>query len=289
MVRAAGFRATVFGYSRCMTIAAVDTGPQPRSLLTPADPPPFSPVNTGGRAPILLLADHAGRAFPETLDRLGLDAPPLDRHITYDIGIADVTRRLAERLDAPAIMHNYSRLLIDPNRPLDDPTSICAVSDGVMVPGNRDLGPLDRAARADAVYWPYHGAIAAAIDGFLALGVAPAVISLHSFTPFLRSLPRPWHIGVLWDQDGRIAVPLMAALARDPALCVGDNQPYSGRNRHGYTVETHAMERGFANVLLELRQDLIDTPATAAAWADRLAEVLAPILADREIYRPRAA
>jgi len=262
--------------------------PPPSDLLGPDDPPPFTVHNPRGRAAVVLVADHAGRAIPAAFGRLGLDQGALDRHFAYDIGIAPLTRDLADRLDAPAILHNYSRLLIDPNRPLYDPTSICEIGEGVVIAGNRGLTVRDRAARAAAFFHPYHDAVDAAVRRYLDRGTAPALLSLHSFTPQYRGHVRPWHAGVLWAEDGRIPEPLIAALRRDPALCVGDNQPYSGRLRYGYTVETHAMSRGLANALIEVRQDLIGHPGGAQAWAARLADALAPILADEAVYRRRA-
>ncbi|MGP1396761.1 MAG: N-formylglutamate amidohydrolase [Inquilinaceae bacterium] len=264
--------------------AAGPAAPSP-SLIGPDDPPPFSLVNPDGKARVLLVADHAGAAIPASMDRLGLGDAPMERHIAYDIGIGWLTGRLATLLDAPAMMHNYSRLLIDPNRPLDDPTSICAISDGVIVPGNRHVTAAEAAARAASFFHPYHQAVDAAIGRWLDRGVAPAIVSLHSFTPEMRGFPRPWQVGILWGKDGRMAEPLIAALARDPALCVGDNEPYSGLNMHGYTIETHALARGLANVLIEVRQDQIETESDAHAWADRLAAPLAAILDDEVLYR----
>ncbi|NBC31998.1 MAG: N-formylglutamate amidohydrolase [Alphaproteobacteria bacterium] len=252
----------------------------PGPLLGPHDPPVITHVNPEGRAPLLLVADHAGRAIPAALDRLGLDDAALSRHIAYDIGIVPLARHLAERLDAPCIMNNYSRLVIDPNRSVDDPTSICVVSDGTVIPGNRSLTETDQRLRARTFCHPYHQAIDSALAGFAARGIAPAFVSLHSFTPDFRGGPRPWHVGVLYDEDDRMPRLLMQRLSRDSNLCIGDNQPYSGRRGYGYTVDTHAMARGLPNALIEVRQDLIADPADAIAWADRLAGVLGDVLAD---------
>lgn len=254
-------------------------------IVGPDDPPVYLRHNPAGRARAVVLADHARNRIPAALDRLGLPHAPLDRHIAYDIGVEWMARRLADRLDAPALLHGYSRLIIDPNRPLDDPTSICAISDGVVVPGNRHVDPEHAADRAAAFHRPYHGAVDAEIRRLETGGAVPAVISVHSFTPTLRGAQRPWHVGILWADDGRIPRPLMAALAEDEKICVGDNEPYSGRNLHGYTMETHALPRGLPNALIEVRQDLITTEADAIAWADRLADALLPILADDGLYR----
>lgn len=259
------------------------------TLLGPDDPPGFTLVNPDGKASTLLVADHAGRAFPTSLGLLGLDPAVLDLHVAYDIGIAAFSRRLAERLDAPLLLHGYSRLILDPNRQLDDPTSICAISDGVIVPGNARLTGEEERARADAFFHPYHDAVAGQLDRLSVRCRAPALLSLHSFTPVMRGFVRPWHVGVLWRDDGRIPLPLMEALRQDPAVTVGDNQPYSGRNAHGYTVHHHAEQRGLPHVLIEMRQDLIAADAAAAAWADRLADIFLPILADQDLYQPLQA
>jgi predicted N-formylglutamate amidohydrolase len=249
------------------------------TLLGPDDPPPFELYNAGGRKPCLLICDHASAAIPRSLGDLGLDAGQRRRHIAWDIGIAEVTRSLARRLDAPAVLSGYSRLVIDCNRHLEDPTSIAQESDDVPVPGNRCLDAAARAARAAACFWPYHHAITGQIHQMRAAGSLPSLISLHSFTPVLQGFERPWHIGVLWNTDGRLAQPVLKSLARDISLCVGDNEPYDGRAGRGYGVAMHGEREQLAHVLLELRQDLIDTHHGAEAWAARLAHLFAEILA----------
>ena len=234
---------------------------------------------------MLLTCDHASNAIPRALGDLGLPSAAQRQHIAWDIGAAAVTRLLAEALDAPALLTGYSRLVIDCNRDPGDPTSIPAVSDGVAVPGNRNLPEAARAARHAACFRPYHSAIAARLDALLAAGTPPALLSIHSFTPVMAGVARPWHIGILWDKDGRIPQPLLAALRADPAITVGDNQPYSAREPAGYTVRHHAVQRGLPHVAIELRQDLVAGNEGARSWAARLAAALRPILARREIYR----
>ena len=209
-------------------------------LLLPGDPPPFETVNPQGKARLVLFSDHAGRAIPQRLGNLGLTEAELDQHIGWDIGIANLARRLAAALDAPAVLGGYSRLVIDCNRRLDDPTSIAQESDRIPVPGNRGLSAAERKARQDAIFRPYHAAIEAAIAGKRAAGPEPAILSLHSFTPRMNGFARPWHIGVLWNRDPRLPVPLMARLMQEPGLVVGDNEPYSGKDEHGYSVIAHA-------------------------------------------------
>jgi predicted N-formylglutamate amidohydrolase len=256
----------------------------PLSCLGSDDPPPYLALTSAGAAPVLITCDHASNRVPHALGTLGLAPAELARHIGWDIGAAEVSRRLATRLDAPAILANYSRLVIDCNRDPDDATFIPETSDGVAIPGNRGLSDEVRAARRGAIFAPYHAAIAAWLEPQLARGVAPVVLSIHSFTPVMAGRARPWHVGILWDADPRIPVPLLEALRADPALVVGDNEPYSARDPHGYTIEHHAVSRGLPHVAIELRQDLIAQGDGARAWADRLADALKPILARSALY-----
>jgi predicted N-formylglutamate amidohydrolase len=255
------------------------------ALLSPVDPAPFTILNPEALAPIMLVCDHASNAIPAVLGGLGLTQSEAKLHIAWDIGAAAVTAALAARLGATALSSGFSRLVVDCNRRLDDPTAIPEISDGIVVPGNRALTPLHRAARAAACYHPYHAAIAARLAGFAAAGVVPAVIAIHSFTPVMQGFQRPWQAGVLWDRDDRIAAPLLQALAAPGDLTVGDNLPYSGRDPEGYTLEHHAIPHGLPHVMLELRQNEIDTPAGAERMALRLEAALRPILADPALYR----
>jgi predicted N-formylglutamate amidohydrolase len=255
-------------------------------LLAPEEPGPYEVRNQAGRAPVLFLCDHATRFVPRALGDLGLSEAELSRHVAWDIGIAELTRALAARLDAPAVLSHFSRLVVDPNRALDDPTLIPQLSDGVIVPGNRDLSTEARQARIRTFHRPYHAAVARMLDAMVARGPAPALISMHSFTPVMKGVERPWQIGILWNRDARLPLPLIARLSAQ-GLAVGDNEPYSGRDNHGYSLHVHAEPRGLANVLIEVRQDLIDTHHGAGEWADRLFQALAAVLADPAIHRAR--
>jgi predicted N-formylglutamate amidohydrolase len=254
-------------------------------LLGPHDPPPFSVLNPDGRAPVVLLCDHASNRVPAALGEIGLDEAARARHIAWDIGAAEVTRHLAGLLGAPALLSGYSRLVVDCNRAVDDPTAMRQISDGTIVPGNRGLDENARAQRAASCYWPYHSAVTATIERVAARGVVPAIISIHTCTPVMKDLERPWHIGVLSNTDRRMAELLIAELSRDSALCVGDNQPYSGLDPHGYSIETHALPAGRPNVLLEIRQDLVDTQHGAQHWATLVESALQAVMAHPELVR----
>ena len=214
---------------------------------------------------ILFLCDHASNYIPEDLESLGLPVRELERHIAYDIGAADVTRKLADIYKAPAVLSTFSRLLIDPNRGRDDPTLVMKVSDGAIIPGNRTLSDAGIAERIQNFYDPYDQAIAHMISQFTGAGIKPHIISIHSFTPIWKGFLRPWEIGILWDKDQGMAEPLIASL-RKRGLTVGDNEPYSGA-LEGDTLNRHATVNSLPNILVEVRQDLISTKETAEKWA----------------------
>lgn len=257
-------------------------------LLAGDEPPPFEIVNAGGAAPLVLVCDHASNRVPRVLHHLGLAPAPLREHIAWDIGAADVARRLARRFAAPLALTNYSRLVIDCNRALNDPSSIPAESDGIPVPGNRGLAQGERLQRAETLFKPYHEAVARLVALKAEHGPPPCVVSIHSFTPVFQRTRRPWHVGVLWNEDRRIAIPLMEALRRDPDRVVGDNEPYSARDGVGYTIAVHAESAGFAHVALEIRQDLIAVSAGAEHWAGIVGDALEAAFASAGVGVPAA-
>ena len=252
-----------------MDIASAVPGPAPVD-----DFPPFTLVAGDPAAGVLIVCDHAENRLPPGYGDLGLPESALQRHIAYDPGAAAVARGLAARLGAPAVLSTFSRLLIDPNRGEDDPTLIMRLSDGAVVPGNRQVDAEERARRIVRYHAPYHAAIDAEIDRAIAAGTPPIIISVHSFTPVWRGRMRPWQAGVLWDSDPRIALPLIAALKREGDLTVGDNEPYSGVLARD-CMYRHGSARGLAHGLIEIRQDLIGGEDEAAAWAARLARIVA--------------
>ena len=228
----------------------------------------------------LITCDHASNRVPaEVGGTLGLSDGEMGRHIAYDIGAAGVTRRLAELLDAPAILSRFSRLVIDPNRSEDDPTLVMKLYDGTIVPGNRHADAAEIERRLNLFYRPYHEALARLA------GRRPdtVLVSIHSFTPRLIGRhPRPWHVGLLYATDDRLARPLLARLNAEPDLCVGDNEPYSGQLA-GDAMDRHGVQAGRPHILIELRHDLIATGDGQRAWAERLAPILDAALADAQL------
>jgi len=233
----------------------------------------YQAYNEQKPARLLFLCDHASNAVPADLDLLGLSEADFARHIAYDIGAAELTRAVAGLWQAPALLACWSRLVVDLNRGSDDPTVVMKLSDGRVIPGNRDLdrnGVEDRILRFHA---PYHAAIATKIRDAASAGIVPILVSMHSFTPLWRGHERPWHIGVLWDRDGRLALPLLERLRREPDITVGDNEPYSGELEND-TLYRHGTMNGLPHVLIEVRQDLIADNAGVERWAARLKQIL---------------
>ena len=258
-------------------------------MLRDDEPAPFELWNAQGRTRALLVADHASNFIPGSLRQLGVEDWVLERHVAVDIGSAHLTRTLARLLDAPAILTRFSRLVIDANRQPDDPTACLAVSDGIPVPGNTGLSSVHRAQRVRTFFQPYHEAIDFRLRCFSEANVVPALISIHSCTPVFAGFERPWHVGVMYDKDSRIALPLMNRLRNNPGLCLGDNEPYSGRHSHDFTIDHHAESRGLPHVGIEVRQDLIATDEGAETWAHVLADGLRAVLVDEMLYSLRTA
>jgi predicted N-formylglutamate amidohydrolase len=248
------------------------------------DMAPVERIAGSPKAGVLFLCDHASNALPPAYGTLGLPPSQLERHIGYDIGAAAMTRRLAARFAAPAVLTTFSRLLIDPNRGVDDPTLVMRLSDGAIVPGNARVDEAEIDFRRRTFWQQYRDAVRAAIDTMSAAGPIPAVVAMHSFTPSWKGVPRPWAFGILWDSDPRFALPLIAGL-QAAGFVVGDNEPYDGA-LEGDTLDSEVTARGLAGLLIEARQDLVATQEAAEAMADCVADVLEPILQRPELHEP---
>ncbi len=246
----------------------------PKKLLAADEPAPVTVYNADGESPFLLVADHAGNLIPRALGRLGLAEAELQRHIVWDIGIAGLGRLLANALGATLIQQNYSRLVIDCNRPLDSATSISDISEHTPISGNVGMSGDARDARARDIFWPYHKRIDAELDRRRQSGRPAALIALHSFTPVFKGATRPWHAGVLYNRDPRFAHRLIALLNAERDLFVGENAPYMVSDASDYTIPMHAERRGLHHALIEIRQDLIVEENGQREWALRLARLL---------------
>lgn len=256
---------------------AADESPAPRldpvEHIAPAERP-------DAMRQLVLVCDHASNNVPPEIGSLGLSEEDMRRHIAWDVGARGVTLGLARRLGAEAVLSTWSRLVIDPNRGEDDPTLVMKLYDGSLIPGNRQVGQAETQRRLDAYHRPYHRAVSRALDRVQGERLAPALIAIHSFTPQFRGRPlRPWHVGLLWDRDDRLLRPLLRLLRAERGLCVGDNEPYSGQLQ-GDCMFTHGTQRGIPHLLIEIRNDLIETADGQEAWAERLAPMFRAAVAE---------
>ncbi len=244
------------------------------SLLAPDEPPAFEVVEATASSPFLIICDHAGKRLPRVLGNLGLAEAELGRHIAWDLGAERVARHLAYALGAFAVFQTYSRLVIDCNRQPGVSSSIPIVSESTEIPGNELLPVAAAARRARDVFTPYHARIVRELTRRSAAGLATVLVSMHSFTPIYKGVPRPWHVGILYNRDARLAHALLSLLRSDPTLVVGDNEPYSVSDESDYGIPVYGEQRGIPHVELEIRQDLLLEDAGQLAWARRLAELL---------------
>ena len=227
-------------------------------------------TNPGGSSPFVLTCDHASNFLPAEFGTLGLPAEDLSRHIAWDPGALPVARRMAEALDATLIETRISRLVIDCNRPLDAPDLVPPVSETTLIPGNAGLSDKQLAERVALSWRPFHDTIAEIVDKRLGRGQETRLVSVHSFTPVYKGKSRPWHIGIIHDEDRRLASPLISALQRLAGVTVGVNEPYSPADRVYFTLERHARSRGLVCAMIEIRNDEISGETGQRKWADLL-------------------
>lgn len=256
-------------------------------LLSDDDPPVFRIERAQGRSPVLITCDHAGRAIPRRLNRLRLPEATLSTHVAWDLGIAELGQRLSRRLDAFLIQHNYSRLVVDANRPPHADDFIAVRSERTRIAANEGLCDASRRRRLEELFLPYHRRIGEEIDQRICRGRSCVLVALHSFTPTYLDQARPWHVGVLFGRDPRLGRLLHRRLCEDSSLCVGENVPYAVSDDTDYTIVVHGERRNLPHVELEIRQDLLQHQSGLDHWSERLAEALEASLS--QLVSSRAA
>ncbi len=269
---------------------AVKKTSAPRKLLLAAEPLPFRIENASGAAQALVLCDHASFRVPRALKDMGLKKNVLKRHIGWDIGAEDAALHIARAFGAPAVIAQYSRLVVDLNRGPHYRECMPETSDHVKIPANADLNKKDREQRLAEIYRPYHKAAARVIDRQIAAKRPPLILSIHSMTPRMDGVSRPWHMSLLWNREAKLARCVAQALRRArPDILVGENEPYTltGERFVGSTIWRHTEERGLPYLLVEFRQDLVDTRQKAAAWAEVFIKAVRPVLDDPETFAGR--
>lgn len=249
--------------------------PQISTILSKEDPHPVELINRTGSSEFVLTCEHAGRAIAGGLGDLGLSADDMDRHIAWDIGAEGLSRALAALLDAPLVLQRYSRLIVDCNRPFEATDCFPEVSDGTAIPANRSLSHADRMRRFVEIHEPLHRTIGNLLDERARCGQPTVLVSVHSFTPVLAGVHRPWLLGALANRDASFAQTFLQAFAaRNADISVALNEPYTVDDMSDYTIPVHGERRQLAHVLLEVRNDQIGEPTGQALWAQLLADAL---------------
>lgn len=234
-------------------------------------------TNRAGRSPYVIVCDHASNRLPASFGTLGLDASEMQRHIAWDPGALPVAERMAEGLDATLVQSCVSRLAIDCNRPLAANDLIPEISETTAIPGNAALTVAQREARIALSWRPFHDAIDEVVSERLGEGRETRLVSVHSFTPVYKGVSRPWHIGIIHDEDARLAAPLIAALRELDNVNVGINEPYSPADRVYFTLEHHGRSRGLPCAMIEIRNDEIPAQTGQRKWADLLTGIFAEL------------
>lgn len=251
-----------------------------RPLLAIDEPPPYAVFNPDGTSPYLLLCEHASNRIPQALGDLGLPEAERQRHIAWDIGVNSLAQHLSRTLDAPLFIANYSRLVIDCNRPLGASSAIPEVSEATEIPGNIGLTDAEKAQRIETLFMPFADAVARRLDVLQQQGRRQLVVGIHSFTPVYFGKQRPWHAGILYGEATNFGQSLIRELRSEAALTIGDNEPYNIHPDEDYTVPVHADARGLPGALVEVRHDLIDTLSGVSDWGNRLTRCLQAALKD---------
>ena len=225
-------------------------------ILTSAEEAPYVVLNEDSNYPVLLVCDHASNRFPLSLDSMKLDQRVQDSHLAIDIGARNVTCKLAKKLNCTAVICEYSRLVIDCNRDLNDIDIFLQSGDGVVIEGNHNLSEDHKRSRAKEIYWPYHNSIEAEINRLALKKIKPLFVSIHSFTPKMDGQERPWELGVLWHKDEVTARHFLREFSKAD-FSVGDNQPYTGKGSRNFTIQYHAEKNNLSHVSIEMRQDIV--------------------------------
>jgi predicted N-formylglutamate amidohydrolase len=263
---------------------------RPARVLSPGEPPPFRIENAQGKGIGLVVCDHASNRVPRALKDLGLKKAELKKHIGWDIGAEDASLHIGRALDMPVVLANYSRLVLDLNRAPHHEECIAEVSDHVKIPANAGLSKGDRERRLKEIFWPYQNKIGKMLDVSARKKQVPVLLAIHSLTPEMDGVKRPWHISILWNREEKIAKQIVKEIRNShPDLLVGENEPYTlfSDRFPGSTVWRHAEERNLPYVFVEFRQDLIDTKEKAVTWANILLQAMRPVLENPATYQGR--
>ncbi|WP_264210879.1 N-formylglutamate amidohydrolase [Leisingera thetidis] len=236
-------------------------------------------VNRKGTGPVLLLCEHASSDIPARYGGLGLKEADRLSHAAWDPGARAVALHMSRALDAPLVASRVSRLVYDCNRPPEAASAMPEKSELVEVPGNKELTAAQRQERVDTVYAPFCGTVSKVINARKEAGLRTVLVTMHSFTPVYYGQHRAVEIGVLHDSDSRLADAMLAAAPALPHRHVERNAPYGPADGVTHSLKIHGLAHGLANVMIEIRNDLVTSPEEEEAMAEEMLTLLRPALA----------
>lgn len=248
-------------------------------LLTEAEGKAVTVENADGTSAVLLVCEHASLRLPASLGTLGLPKDALSAHIAWDPGALAVAKRLSAQLDATLLFQNFSRLAYDCNRPPESPDAMPAVSEIFEIPGNRDIDPAERQARVDEIYRPWQRTLSETIAARKRAGRETVIVTIHTFTPVYKGVPRDVQIGILHDRDSRLADAMLEGA--DGQFVVRRNEPYGPRDGVTHTLVEHGLANGLFNVMIEVRNDLVGDARGQEVVAGLLGRMLGESLSVR--------
>lgn len=251
-------------------------------FLTERDGQPVAVENADGRSPVMLVCEHASLHLPEAVGTLGLSQEALSSHIAWDPGALAVSRLMSKSLDATLIFQRFSRLVYDCNRPPESPAAMRDVSEVFRIPGNENLSTAEKTARTQALYYPFQNRIRDEIAARAGRGQQTVLVTVHSFTPVYFGKQREVEIGILHDADSRLADRMLKAAADTVLYRVERNEPYGPADGVTHTLELHALPNGLLNVMIEVRNDLIEDEIGQGVVADFLTGLLSESLQQTE-------
>ncbi|SEO18054.1 Predicted N-formylglutamate amidohydrolase [Pseudorhodobacter antarcticus] len=230
--------------------------------------------NARGQSCIVIVCEHASSYIPEVYKNLGMRVADLLSHAAWDPGALDVARGISFRLDARLVASGVSRLVYDCNRPPSAMDAMPAQSETIKIPGNADLTADQRRERSDLYYTPFRDHLAKTISAT----AQPVVVTVHSFTPIYNGEARSVEIGILHDTDRRFADTMLALAHVHTLADVQRNAPYGPEHGVTHTLKEHAINAGHLNVMIEIRNDLIQTADQQNKMADTLSTWLSETL-----------
>jgi len=253
----------------------MNTASSPPFKLNSSDPKTFRIFGAKRPSPIVFVCDHAGRKIPSALKHLAPAKMHMKRHIACDNGARKTAKLIARKLNAPLVVQRYSRLVVDCNRPVDSPQSMPPVSDGTAIAFNQNISASERQARLQEIFYPYHNAITQELNQ--RSDAVPALVAIHSFTPYLRNAPyRKWHVDLIARSHRQFALDMQDALRSEfPHLNIGFGQVFKLSDETDFTLPNHGESRNIPNISIEVRNDLLANAAGINAWADVLSRCLA--------------